>query len=155
MRGGALNRDWGLFERGGLFNLEKTMVSVLQKEVEYKVEKLKHKKMEVMQSKQIQRPASELKPSRIGPHAVLQSWLINTVYHLLVKNNKGEGMGLIWEGGLKEEFRYVHYVFHRVGGDANKCTKKRQGRANVCCFANLISCLHYSRLWQCKQLLEP
>ena len=27
------------------------------------------------------------KPSRISPHEVLQSRLINTVYHLLVKNN--------------------------------------------------------------------
>ena len=34
----------GLFERGGLFNLETTMVSVLHKELEYKVEKLKYKK---------------------------------------------------------------------------------------------------------------
>ena len=34
----------GLFERGGLFNLEMTMVSVLHKELEYKVEKLKNKK---------------------------------------------------------------------------------------------------------------
>ena len=36
---------------GGLFNLEKTMVSVLHKELEYKVEKLKYKKLEVMQLK--------------------------------------------------------------------------------------------------------
>ena len=35
-----------LFERGGLFNLEQTMVSVLHKELEYKVEKLKYKKVE-------------------------------------------------------------------------------------------------------------
>ena len=36
---------------GGLFNLEdnKTMVSVLHKELEYKLEKLKFKKLEVMQ----------------------------------------------------------------------------------------------------------
>ena len=34
----------GLFERGGLFTLERTMVSVLHKEVEYEVEKLKYKK---------------------------------------------------------------------------------------------------------------
>ena len=34
---------------GGLFNLEKTMVSVLHKELEYKVEKLKNKKFSVMQ----------------------------------------------------------------------------------------------------------
>ena len=36
---GELNRD------GGLFNLETTMVSVLHKELEYKVEKLKYKKV--------------------------------------------------------------------------------------------------------------
>ena len=35
----------GLIETGGLFNLEKTMVSVLQKKLEYKVEKLKNKKV--------------------------------------------------------------------------------------------------------------
>ena len=33
----------------GLFNLEKTMVLVLHKELEHKVEKLKYKKLEVMQ----------------------------------------------------------------------------------------------------------
>ena len=34
---------------GGLFNLETAMVSVLQKGLEYKVERLKYKKFEVMQ----------------------------------------------------------------------------------------------------------
>ena len=34
----------GLFETGGLFNLENTMVSVLHEELEYKVEKLENKK---------------------------------------------------------------------------------------------------------------
>ena len=33
---------WG---KGGFFNLEKTMVSVLYKELEYKVENLKYKKV--------------------------------------------------------------------------------------------------------------
>ena len=37
---GGLNRD---------FNLEKTMVSVLNKEPEYKVEKHKYKKLKIMQ----------------------------------------------------------------------------------------------------------
>ena len=32
-----------VFERGGFFNLEMTMVSVARKELEYKVEKLKYK----------------------------------------------------------------------------------------------------------------
>ena len=40
-----------IHEVGGSFNLEKTMVSVLCKELEYKVEKLKYKKLEVMQPK--------------------------------------------------------------------------------------------------------
>ena len=43
--GGAYLRGWGLFK------LEKMMVSVLHKELEYKVENLKHKNLEVMQSR--------------------------------------------------------------------------------------------------------
>ena len=35
----------GIFKRQDLFNLEKTTVSVLHKELEYKVEKLKYKKV--------------------------------------------------------------------------------------------------------------
>ena len=34
---------------GGLFSLEKTIVSVLHKELEYKVKKLRDKKLEVVQ----------------------------------------------------------------------------------------------------------
>ena len=41
--GEGLNRD------GGLFNLAKTMVVILHKELEYKMEKLKYKKLEIMQ----------------------------------------------------------------------------------------------------------
>ena len=39
--------EWGrggLIEAGGLFSLETTMVSVLHRELKYKVEKLKYKK---------------------------------------------------------------------------------------------------------------
>ena len=47
---GKLNTDGGSYLRGwGLFNLAQRMVSVLHKELEYKVEKLKYKKLEVMQ----------------------------------------------------------------------------------------------------------
>ena len=42
-RGGLIETK-DLFEMGGLFNLETTMVSVLHKELEYKVEKRKYKK---------------------------------------------------------------------------------------------------------------
>ena len=41
----------GLIETRGLFNLEMMMVSVLHKELEYKVKKLKCKKLEVMQAR--------------------------------------------------------------------------------------------------------
>ena len=42
----------GLIETGGLFNyLETTIVSVLHKELECKVEKLKYRNLEVMQSR--------------------------------------------------------------------------------------------------------
>ena len=40
LRGGLIATG-GLFEREGLFNLEKTMVSYLHKELEYKAEKYK------------------------------------------------------------------------------------------------------------------
>ena len=43
LRGGLIETG-GLFERGSLSNSEKTMVSVLHKELEYEVEKLKYKK---------------------------------------------------------------------------------------------------------------
>ena len=44
--GGACLIETGrLFERKNLFNLETTMVSVRHKELEYKVEKLKDKKL--------------------------------------------------------------------------------------------------------------
>ena len=42
---GGLNRDGGLIWKECLFNLEKTMVSVLHKELEYKVDELKQKKV--------------------------------------------------------------------------------------------------------------
>ena len=60
------------------------------------------------------------KPAWISPQKVLQLLLINTVYHLLVNNNKGEGGKLInyllrkrgglFEkagGGLIEDLRYT------------------------------------------------
>ena len=42
--GGGLIETGGLFERG-VINLEKTLVSILHKELEYKVEKLENKKV--------------------------------------------------------------------------------------------------------------
>ena len=45
---GGLIETGGLFERGGLFNV-KTMVSVLHKELDCKVKKLKYRKFQIMQ----------------------------------------------------------------------------------------------------------
>ena len=42
--GGGLIETGGLFERGKGINLERTVVSVLHKELECKMEKLKYKK---------------------------------------------------------------------------------------------------------------
>ena len=75
--GGDLIETGGLFERGGIFNLETMMVSVLHKELEYKVEKLKYE-IEVLghaaeNQNQIQTSQLVNKPSRISPHEVLQS----------------------------------------------------------------------------------
>ena len=48
--GGGLDRDRGSYLKGeSLFNLAKTMVSVLNNKLEHKVEKFKYKKLEVMQ----------------------------------------------------------------------------------------------------------
>ena len=46
---GGLIEIGGYLRDGGLFNVEETMVSLLHKELEYKVEKLKYKRLEVMQ----------------------------------------------------------------------------------------------------------
>ena len=86
--GGGLIEAGDLLEMGDLFNLEKTMASVLHKELEQKVEKLKNKERWRSCSRRSEsNPNFQLvnKP-RISLHEVLQLWLINTVYHLLVKN---------------------------------------------------------------------
>ena len=76
----GLVQTGGLFEKGGGLNLAKTMASVLYKELQYKVEKLKYKnsKLEVMQacsrgSKTNPNFRLVNKPSRISQHEFLQS----------------------------------------------------------------------------------
>ena len=66
-----------LIETGGLLNLEP----------EYIVEKRKYKKLEIMQPMIKNKAELVNKPTRISPHEVLRSWLISTLYQLLVKNN--------------------------------------------------------------------
>ena len=63
------------------------MVSILHKELECKMEKLKYKKFRSCSRGLESNPIFQLvnKTSWISQHEVLQSWLINAVYHLLVK----------------------------------------------------------------------
>ena len=95
-----LSSPGGLFQThlsgGCLFNFAKTIVSVLHKELERGVEKLKYKKVGGHAAED-QKFQLVNKPSKISPHEVLQSWLINIVYHLLVTNNKGQGRGTLKE----------------------------------------------------------
>ena len=72
------------------------VVSVLHKELECKVEKLKYKKSEVMQLRI--KSKSELpnnnKPCGISPNEILQSWVINTFFPLkggLLEGGRGGG----------------------------------------------------------------
>ena len=67
--GGILIETGGLFERGDLFNLAKTMVSVVPR-LEHKMEKLKYKKLKVVQL-------------RIKNNA--NSWWINQPGYVLMK----------------------------------------------------------------------
>ena len=80
------------------------VVSVLHKELECKVEKLKYKKSEVIQLRI--KSKSELpnnnKPRGISPNEILQSWVINTFFPL--KGGLLEGGGRIWERGLNRGF---------------------------------------------------
>ena len=81
-------------EMGCVFNL----VSVLHNELEYKVEKLKYKKLCSCRSRSRgskTNPNFQMvnKPYWISPNEVLQFWLIKTAYHLLVNNNRGDGRG--------------------------------------------------------------
>ena len=67
---GSLIETGGIFKREGLFNLEKTTVSVLHKELEYKVEKLKYKKVgDAAEDHWESNPTFQVvnKPSRISP----------------------------------------------------------------------------------------
>ena len=67
--GGGLKETEGLFEREGLFTLETTMVSVLHKELEYKVGKLRYKKLQAAEDQN----QGQTKPSWIRPHDFLGS----------------------------------------------------------------------------------
>ena len=87
---------------GALFNLAKTLVLVPHKKT-----KMPREKARVQEGWRSSSRGSKTnsnfqlvnKPSWIGPHVVLQSSLVDTVFYSLVKNNKRRGCGV----GVKRE----------------------------------------------------
>ena len=79
------------------------------------------------------------KPSRISTKEILRSWLINTVYHLLVKSNKGEERGR----GLNENGAYL-FSFPEKGGGGGLLEKKEDLRWT--CFPHFYSPLRVKTL---------
>ena len=136
---GGLNRD------RGLFNLTKTMISVLHNGLEYKVKKLNYKKLEVTQPrvKKHLRTSRVNKPSRISPYEILLSWLMidTAVYHLSVKNNnKGEG-----REGLKE--REAYHLFSPERGEGWLFREGELNRGFTICSFKITRHLFYMILF--------
>ena len=71
------------------------IVSVLHKELEYKVESSSTSSFRSCTLGSESNPSFHWvnKPSQISPYEVLQLWLINAGYHLSAKSNKGEERG--------------------------------------------------------------
>ena len=74
----------GLIETGSLFKLEKTVVSVLHKELEYKVEKLKYDK--------------------VGDHAAEDHWESNPTFQPGPGVGGGEGTPANHPGSVHRKF---------------------------------------------------
>ena len=70
----------GLFERGGFFNLETMMVSVLYKELEYNVEKLRYKAFQVKQPR-IRIKAKLNDPGSVHTKFYGRDWLIQSIIY--------------------------------------------------------------------------
>ena len=98
------------------------------------MEKLKYRKLEVMLPRIKNKTELPVDEWTILDQSieVLQLWLIITVYHLLVKDNKGEGEGR--GGGLKEKGELIYFLPLKRGGGL----LERGG---------LIEGLQYSPLW--------
>ena len=79
--GGSIETG-SLFERGGgcFFNLETTMVSVLYKELEYNVEKLRYKKCQAKQPR-IRIKAKLNHPGSVHTKFYGRNWLIQSIIY--------------------------------------------------------------------------
>ena len=76
------------------------------------MEKLKYKKLEVIQPKSKSELPTREESIPDQSKLSLQSWFINTLYHLLVKTNEEEGEGLKqrWGGALNSGFTVYMYT---------------------------------------------
>ena len=97
------------------------------------MEKLKYRKLEVMSLRIKNKTELSVDEWTILDQSteVLQLWLIITVYHLLVKDNKGEGEGR--GGGLKERGSLFTFFLWKGGRLLER--------------GGLIEGLQYSPLW--------
>ena len=102
-RGGAYlfqahskGRGWGLIESGGLFNLEMATISVLHKELEYKVQSESNPKLQLVN-----------KLFRISPHEILiiRGWEGGLLTFFSSKERGGGGV-------LIEALRYKFNIFY-------------------------------------------
>ena len=88
-------RGWSLIEYGGLFNLEMAIISVLHKELEYKVQSESNRKFQLVN-----------KRFRISPHEILIIWGCERGL-LTFFPSKGRGRGV-----LIEALRYTFKIFY-------------------------------------------
>ena len=128
-----------------VFNLAKTLVLVPHKNQKCQVKKPKYKKVGAQAAedeKQIRTSTWWINhPGSVNPHEILQSSLIDTVFYLLVKNNKGRGggVGVKTEGGLLLKlFSYEKEGLLERGGLViigflpRRCHKKVNSVSTVC-----------------------
>ena len=100
------------------------MVSIRHKELEHKVEKLKHMKLEVMLPKIKNKINPNVnKPYWISPYEVLQSWLITNTVYLLIWLWKIRGQGGLkdtWIPGSVITSATVDVQWHSTGDDQQR-----------------------------------
>ena len=77
------------------------------------MEKLKYKKLDVIQPKSKSELPTREESISDQSKLNLQSWFINTLYHLLVKTNEEEGEGLKqrWGGGGALNSGFTVYMY--------------------------------------------
>ena len=83
LRGGLTETGGLIWEAGGLFNLAKMVVSVLHKELECKVDKLRYKKLEVTgEQKQIRISKTWINhPGSVQMKFYSGDWLIQSIIY--------------------------------------------------------------------------